>query len=129
MKDGLPMRRQYVWVVSAMGLVGSAMGARGAPPASAGAINGKVTYTGTPPKMKPIDMAKEPSCAKQHATPVTTENVVTGPANALGDVVVYVSAGDPGSSTPSDVVRYDQKGRSEERRVGKECRSRWSPYH
>src|SRR5256886_8619245 len=23
----------------------------------------------------------------------------------------------------------DPKGRSEERRVGKECRSRWSPYH
>src|SRR3712207_9343509 len=23
----------------------------------------------------------------------------------------------------------DQSGRSEERRVGKECRSRWSPYH
>ena len=23
----------------------------------------------------------------------------------------------------------DQTGRSEERRVGKECRSRWSPYH
>ena len=22
-----------------------------------------------------------------------------------------------------------EKGRSEERRVGKECRSRWSPYH
>ena len=27
-------------------------------------------------------------------------------------------------------VEYDQKViRSEERRVGKECRSRWSPYH
>src|SRR2546429_8307137 len=26
-----------------------------------------------------------------------------------------------------DVV--EQAGRSEERRVGKECRSRWSPYH
>ena len=26
------------------------------------------------------------------------------------------------------VTRYEQ-GRSEERRVGKECRSRWSPYH
>ena len=25
--------------------------------------------------------------------------------------------------------RFHQKGRSEERRVGKECRSRWSPYH
>ena len=24
---------------------------------------------------------------------------------------------------------YDKKERSEERRVGKECRSRWSPYH
>ena len=23
----------------------------------------------------------------------------------------------------------DEKSRSEERRVGKECRSRWSPYH
>ena len=23
----------------------------------------------------------------------------------------------------------ERKGRSEERRVGKECRSRWSPYH
>ena len=28
-------------------------------------------------------------------------------------------------------VRQDHRGdpRSEERRVGKECRSRWSPYH
>ena len=24
---------------------------------------------------------------------------------------------------------YGQPSRSEERRVGKECRSRWSPYH
>ena len=24
---------------------------------------------------------------------------------------------------------YDEEERSEERRVGKECRSRWSPYH
>src|SRR2546425_1189576 len=90
----------------------------GAPPA-AGAISGKVTYTGTPPKMKPIDMAKEPFCARLHAAaPVLTENAVTGPGNTLRWVVVYVSAGDQGSSP-----------RSEERRVGKECRSRWSPYH
>ena len=27
-----------------------------------------------------------------------------------------------------DVV-YEEGSRSEERRVGKECRSRWSPYH
>ena len=28
-----------------------------------------------------------------------------------------------------DVSIYAKFGRSEERRVGKECRSRWSPYH
>ena len=27
------------------------------------------------------------------------------------------------------VTFIDEEGRSEERRVGKECRSRWSPYH
>ena len=27
------------------------------------------------------------------------------------------------------VIKLDSPGRSEERRVGKECRSRWSPYH
>ena len=27
------------------------------------------------------------------------------------------------------VTNQDGLGRSEERRVGKECRSRWSPYH
>jgi len=31
-------------------------------------------------------------------------------------------------SFPRDYV-FDQVYRSEERRVGKECRSRWSPYH
>src|SRR2546426_11576098 len=28
-----------------------------------------------------------------------------------------------------DEIRVRREGRSEERRVGKECRSRWSPYH
>ena len=28
-----------------------------------------------------------------------------------------------------DKSKKDKKIRSEERRVGKECRSRWSPYH
>ena len=28
-----------------------------------------------------------------------------------------------------DPLRADGDDRSEERRVGKECRSRWSPYH
>ena len=31
--------------------------------------------------------------------------------------------------TPQRVREYLNRTRSEERRVGKECRSRWSPYH
>src|SRR5256885_14014419 len=31
--------------------------------------------------------------------------------------------------TGKDVALVTDAGRSEERRVGKECRSRWSPYH
>ena len=34
--------------------------------------------------------------------------------------------GEPGTCKDRDLLRYN---RSEERRVGKECRSRWSPYH
>src|SRR2546430_14701356 len=33
------------------------------------------------------------------------------------------------SPTPTTLVSRQQIARSEERRVGKECRSRWSPYH
>jgi plastocyanin len=90
--------------------MGSALMVFATPPAGSGSITGKVTYTGTPMKMKPIDMSKEPSCAKQHATPISTENVATGPGNTLEWVVVYISAGDEGTVTPSQGVRYDQKG-------------------
>jgi plastocyanin len=97
--------------ISAIALLALSAGAvpAGPPPASA-TVSGKITYTGNPPRMKPLDMSKEPSCAKQHATPVTTENVVTGPDNSLVNVVVYISAGDQGSSTPSQAVTYTQKG-------------------
>jgi plastocyanin len=76
----------------------------------AGTINGKVTFTGTPVKQKAIDMSKEPSCAKQHASPVTTETVVTGPNNTLENVVVYISAGADDANAPAQELRFDQKG-------------------
>src|SRR5882757_7761026 len=77
---------------------------------AAGTVTGKVTYTGTPAKPKPIDMSKEPSCAKQHATPVTTETVVTGPNNVLENVLVYISAGADEPNAPSQAVTFTQKG-------------------
>ena len=98
---------------AALGLavtMGSAIVVFATPPAGTGTITGKVTYTGTPPKMKPIDMSKEPTCAKQHATPVMTENVATGPGNTLQWVVVFISAGDNNSTAPTQAVKYEQKG-------------------
>jgi hypothetical protein len=60
--------------------------------------------------MRPVDMAKEPSCAAQHPAPIKTENVVTGPGNSLEYVVVYISAGDQGSAAPTAPAEYEQKG-------------------
>ena len=103
------MRTRYLWLLGVGVLAGSAPSGRLAAPG--GTISGKVTYTGTPPKMKPIDMATEPACAQAHAgAPVLTENAVTGPGNALKWVVVYVSAGDQPAPPPAEPVRYDQKG-------------------
>ena len=41
-----------------------------------------------------------------------------------GAVSLYIQQNDGGSERDGHIVV-----RSEERRVGKECRSRWSPYH
>ena len=44
--------------------------------------------------------------------------------------VAYGAEMEGGLSVAQDAAWTDlQKFRSEERRVGKECRSRWSPYH
>jgi len=40
-----------------------------------------------------------------------------------------VTIWDDGNDPAGYMLPFDFEGRSEERRVGKECRSRWSPYH
>jgi len=105
------MKTKYFLPVLLVLLVSAALAAMAVAPPAAGTVTGKVTYTGTPPKMKPIDMSKEPTCAKEHAAnPVMTETVVTGPGNTVEWAVVYVSAGDQGSTPPSKTLRFDQKG-------------------
>ena len=103
------MERKVIASLALGALAVAAMGALAAPSAD-GSISGTVTYTGTPPKMRPIDMAKEPTCAKQHPTPVMTETVVTGTGNTLRYVVVYISGGAPAAAQATTVVRYDQRG-------------------
>src|SRR2546427_11450199 len=56
-----------------------------------------------------------------------------GDTTQFGGPAVAGSQGFPGF-TPSDASDHNRTNfamytRSEERRVGKECRSRWSPYH
>jgi hypothetical protein len=98
------MRTKQTLMILGTLLIGSAL-------MFGGTVSGKVTYTGTPVKPKSIDMGKEPSCAKQHATPITTESVVTGPDNGLDNVVVYVSSGAPDDGkVPTQAVTFDQKG-------------------
>ena len=55
-------------------------------------------------------------CRGQAPAPSNTKSKVLGPVRArLGEDTAE--------------IRVDIVVRSEERRVGKECRSRWSPYH
>src|SRR3712207_4008724 len=68
-------------------------------------------------------------------------HIVHGSAHQVGTVLQqlgrgpadYVISGIPFSTIPEGVresiLRATREARSEERRVGKECRSRWSPYH
>ena len=103
------MRTKFFILLAVFALAGSAMLVTAARPAG-GSITGKVTFTGTPPKMKPIDMSKEPYCQKLHNPPIKTQDVEAGPGDTLEDAVVFISTGDQGSSSASTPVRYDQKG-------------------
>ena len=80
--------------------------------ATAGSVKGTIKLDGTAPKMKPINMAAEPSCAKQHTTPAMTQDVVPGDNGTLQNVVVYLK-GDFGQYTfdvPKTPATIDQKG-------------------
>ena len=103
------MRMKYVVSAGLAMLAASAMAVAGPNP-TGGTVSGKVTYEGTPAKMKPIDMSKEPSCAKMYSTPPLAETVVTGSGNSLENVVVYVSAGAPDEAAPSTAAVFTQKG-------------------
>jgi carboxypeptidase family protein len=97
-------------LTAVLALVALAGGPPGRHHAAGGTISGKVTFTGTPPKARPIDMSKEPSCVAQHPAPITTQDAVTGPGNSVEYVVVYISAGDESAAAATDTVRYEQKG-------------------
>ena len=59
-------------------------------PNTAGTVTGTIKLDGAAPKMKVINMAAEPSCAKIHTSPAMTEDVVAGDGGTLQNVVVYL---------------------------------------
>ena len=103
------MRMKHI-LMSGLVLVAASGVAVAGPKPAGGTVSGKVTYEGTPAKMKPIDMSKEPSCAKMYTTPPLAEAVVTAAGNSLENVVVYVSAGAPDDAAPSTAAVFTQKG-------------------
>ncbi len=75
-------------------------------------VKGVVKFEGTAPKAKPISMAADPSCAKQHPSPVFTQDVKTDSKGDLEDVVVFVAdgLGDRTFDAPTQPAVVEQKG-------------------
>ena len=88
--------------------------------------------TGRPDEPDPIDWdtLHSQSTMDRHA-----ELLATTPRTTVDESLRAQAAELAGGAPPRDAARaiadwvHDNVARSEERRVGKECRSRWSPYH
>ena len=81
------------------------------------------TVTGSDMKSSPITEKLE-----QHGARITYSQTAANITDDI-DVVVYTAAIHPDNPEFKAVIDKKIPHRSEERRVGKECRSRWSPYH
>jgi plastocyanin len=84
-----------------------------APPATIGAsIRGVVRFEGKLPVPKPLSMAADPVCAKQHPSPVMMQEVVVDAKGGLQNVVVFVAdgLGDRTFDEPAESVVVEQKG-------------------
>jgi plastocyanin len=87
----------------------------GGPPSTTGStasLKGVVRFEGMRPKPKVISMSADPSCAKQHASPVFAQEVMTDSKGDLQNVVVFVAEGlgDRKFDPPAQPVVVQQKG-------------------
>jgi hypothetical protein len=79
---------------------------------TAATITGKISFSGTPPKMKKIEMAAEMSCKDMYPEGPFTQNVIVNENGTLKNVFVYVKEGLENLTfpTPEEEVILDQKG-------------------
>ena len=90
-----------------------AVNAGGALPINTGAaVRGVVKFEGSVPKAKPVNMATDPSCAKQHSSPVFAQEIMADAKGDLQNVVVFIAdgLGDRKFEPPVQPVTIDQKG-------------------
>lgn len=80
--------------------------------ATAGAVEGKVRFTGRKPVLKPIDMSEDPACMEAHKGKAFDDTVVVDGKGALANVFVYVKSGLEGKQfePPSSPATIDQNG-------------------
>ena len=83
-----------------------------APTATGASLRGVVHFDGKVPAAKPISMAADPVCAKQHPTPVTTQEIMADSKGDLENVIVFVSdgLGDRSFDPPAQPAVVEQKG-------------------
>jgi len=83
-----------------------------APTARSATVRGNVRFEGKVPAAKAINMAADPSCAKQHSAPVQAQEVMVDEKGDLQNVVVFVSdgLGDRTFDPPGQPVVVEQKG-------------------
>jgi plastocyanin len=81
-------------------------------PGTAGAISGRVLFVGDKPALPLIDMSSNPSCERQHKTPVKAETVVVNANGTLRNVFVRIKDGlAPAHWTPpAENVQLTQSG-------------------
>ncbi|HXR16915.1 MAG TPA: carboxypeptidase regulatory-like domain-containing protein [Terriglobales bacterium] len=105
--------------VSTLQVVNAGAPASASTNAGAADVKGVVKFEGVPPKGKPISMAADPSCAKQHSGLVTTLDVATDSKGGLQNVLVFISdgLGDRTFDPPKEPVVITQKGCLYEPRV------------
>lgn len=78
--------------------------------ADAATVSGLVKFEGAAPKMPPLQMGADPSCAAQHPAPVPDEEVTVGAGGELANVIVYVKNAPGNYPPPSTPAVLDQKG-------------------
>lgn len=82
-------------------------------PATTGAtVRGIVRFDGKVPPAKTISMAADPACAKQHSSPVTSQEIMADGKGGLQNVIVFISdgLGDRKFDPPTEPVVVEQKG-------------------